>query len=175
GIWFHAYFVTEQKPKGFKWGRGNGWVAVAEAELLSALPPDHPKRPAVLGIYRRHMAGIQKRQDTSGLWHQVLDHPELSWGTETSCSGQFAYAMARGLNRGWLDETFRETLRRALTGIASRVTPEGGLNGVCQSTSIGRDLEYYNARPKKDNDQHGFGLVLFALAEAYEMENKKTD
>jgi rhamnogalacturonyl hydrolase YesR len=81
GVFFHAYFVNEQRPNGFKWGRGNGWVAVAMAELLSALPGDHPRRAAVLDIYRRQMAGLRSRQDPSGLWHQVIDHPELSWGT----------------------------------------------------------------------------------------------
>lgn len=170
GVWFHAWFVEEKKANGFKWGRANGWVSVAMAELLSALPADHPKRPTVLDIYRRQMEGLRKLQSPSGLWHQVLDHPELAWGTETSCSGQFTYAMARGVNRGWLDDSFRENVNKALAGLAGQITPEGGINNVCQSTSIGRDLAYYNARAKKDNDQHGFGLVLLALAEAWAME-----
>ncbi len=90
-------------------------------------------------------------------------------GHQTSCSGQFLYALARGLNRGWLDDSYRAAARRAVQGVASRVTPEGGINAVCQSTSIGRELAYYNQREKRDNDHHGVGLVLLALTEAWHL------
>jgi unsaturated rhamnogalacturonyl hydrolase len=51
-----AYLDRLQQPNGLFyhatvsphfWGRGNGWFAVALAEALSSLPPDHPK-------YARH-------------------------------------------------------------------------------------------------------------------------
>src|SRR5581483_2848905 len=65
GLWFHGYFVDEHKVNGYKWGRGDGWVAVALAEMLGALPPGDPQYPAVLDIYRRLMAGLRKWQRPS--------------------------------------------------------------------------------------------------------------
>ena len=171
GVWFHAYFVNEKRPNGIKWGRANGWVAVATADLLSALPADHPRRAEVMEIFRRQMAGLRPLQSSSGLWLQVLDHPELTWGPETSCTAQFCYAMERGLNRGWLDDSYRRTAQRALAGLRGQITPDGRITNVCPSTSIGRDLGYYNTLVRKDNDPHGCGLVLLALTEAWAMKS----
>jgi len=165
GAWFHAYFVDERQPNGIKWGRANGWVAIAIAELLSAMPSDHQQRSMILDIFRRQMEGLRKLQSPSGMWHQVIDHPELTWGTETSCSAQFTYAMARGVNRGWLDDSYRKNLKSALAGLSGQVTEDGNIRNVCPSTSIGRDLSYYNERIRKENDWHGPGLMLLALTE----------
>lgn len=43
----------------------------------------------------------------------------------------------------------------------------GGIGKVSRSTSIGKDLDYYNTRPTRDDDYHGNGLVLLALAEIH--------
>jgi unsaturated rhamnogalacturonyl hydrolase len=167
GVFLHAYFVDKQTRSCCKWGRANGWVAVAIAEVLSVLPKDHPKRDSVLAIAKKQLDGLIKYQSESGLWHQVLDHPELTWGTETSCSAQFAYALARGMNRGWLDSSYGKALQKAFAALKLRINPTGGIDKVSRSTSIGNDLNYYNTRPTRDNDHHGNGLVLLALAEIH--------
>ncbi len=169
GVWFHAYLVDKQTKSCCKWGRANGWVAVAIAEVLSVLPKDHPKRDSVVQIARRQLDGLIKYQSESGLWHQVLDHPELSWGTETSCSAQFAYALARGINRGWLDPSYEKVLDRAFAALKLRINTVGGIDKVSRSTSIGNDLNYYNTRPTRDDDHHGNGLMLLALTEIHSL------
>jgi len=99
----------------------------------------------------------------------VIDHPELSWGTETSCSAQFTYAIARGINRGWLDASYIPAAKKALSALSdtSRISVKGELLRVGASTSIGPDLAYYNARPveAEESYSHGSGLMLFALSE----------
>ncbi len=172
GVWFHAYFVDRQKTNCCKWGRANGWVAVAIAEVLSALPEDHPKRSRVLEICRKQLDGVIRHQSESGLWHQVIDHPEQTWGTETSCSAQFAYAIARGMNRGWLDASYARALDRAVAGLRRRINSTGGIDRVSRSTSIGNDVSYYNTRPTRDDDHHGNGLMLLALAEIHSLRNR---
>lgn len=173
GVWYHGYFVEKDERTCCKWGRGNGWVSVAIAEVLTALPENHPNYEQVLEIYRRQMKGIKQYQAKDGLWHQVLDHPELSFGTETSCSAQFTYAIARGINKGWIDNTFTTVIEKAVKGLKQRISGKGGINKVCKSTSIGDGLEYYNNRPIRDNDHHGNGLMLLALTEVYHLfENK---
>lgn len=77
GVWFHAYSETKKTPSPFKWGRANGWAMVAAAEILSALPDNHPDRPALLDVLRRQIEGVKKLQPASGVWPQILDHPEL--------------------------------------------------------------------------------------------------
>jgi len=173
GLWFHAYFVDKKTKSCCKWGRANGWVAVAIAEVLSVLPTTHPQHNAVFNIYKKHIDGLIKHQSASGLWNQVIDHPELTWGTETSCSAQFTYAIARGVNRGWLGKSYIPIVQKAFAGLEKQITSNGSINKVCMSTSIGDNLDYYNTRSFKDDDYHGNGLMLLALAEVYRLFEKE--
>jgi rhamnogalacturonyl hydrolase YesR len=88
---------------------------------------------------------------------------------ETSCSAQFTYAIARGINRGWLDASYIPVVKKSLAALSdpSRISVKGELLKVGASTSIGPDLAYYNARPVEAEDKysHGSGLMLFALTE----------
>ncbi|HJY23872.1 MAG TPA: glycoside hydrolase family 88 protein, partial [Hanamia sp.] len=167
GLLFHAYYVDKKAPNCCKWGRANGWAAVAIAEVLSVLPQSHAGYQQVLDIYKKHIAGIVKYQSANGLWNQVIDHPELSWGVETSSSAQFTYAIARGINKGWLNKSYLPNVKKAFAGLEQQINANGSINKVCMSTSIGDDLEYYNNRSSKDDDYHGAGLVLLALAEVH--------
>lgn len=172
GTFYHGYYIKEKRHNCCKWGRGNGWASVSMAELLSVLPENHPRYAKVMQIYKNQMKGLLTYQSADGLWNQVIDHPELPWGTETTCSSQFAYAMARGINRGWLDKSYVPVVMKALTGLKSRISAEGGIEDVCKSTSIGDNLEYYNTRINRYDDTHGNGLMLLALTEIYKMENR---
>ena len=58
-----------------------------------------------------------------------------------------------------------EVARRAFAGIAKKVTADGSVNGTCQGTNIGTDLDFYVNRPRPDDDLHGRGPVLLAGAE----------
>jgi rhamnogalacturonyl hydrolase YesR len=163
GLWFHGYFVADQKHAPFKWGRGNGWVTVALVETLSALDEKSPLRPKLIAILKNQIAGLKKLQTDDGMWRQVLDQPEL-W-EETSCTAMFAYGIARAVNRGWIDTSNMAVARRAFAGIAKKVTAAGGVNGTCIGTNIGQDLDYYIKRQQSDDDLHGRGVVLLAGTE----------
>ena len=164
GVWFHAYFEKEKKRSPWKWGRANGWVMVATAEILSALPDKHPDRAKLLEILRRQIEGIKPLQPASGVWRQVLDQSDL-W-EETSCTAMFAYSIARAVNRGWIDPSNMAVARKAFAGIcAGYITPDGRVNGTCEGTNIGLDVEFYANRKRPDNDLHGRGVVLLAGTE----------
>lgn len=163
GLFFHGYFMKEKKHAPFKWGRGNGWVTVATVEVLSALPENHPARAKLIDILRKQIDGLKPLQTPNGMWRQVLDKPEL-W-EETSCTAMFAYGIARAVNRGWLDASYMPMARKAFAGISQNVTADGGVNGTCEGTNIGLDLEFYANRKRPDDDQHGRGPVLLAGSE----------
>jgi unsaturated rhamnogalacturonyl hydrolase len=167
----HLWDLKTQQPAGMFWGRGNGWTVLAHAELLGAMPPDHPRRADVLAAYRRHMEGIRNCADPAGGWHQVLDHPE-SW-IETSCTGMLTYGLARGVNEGWLDASFGDVAKKGWAALQTKITPEGDLIDVCGSTDTG-DLDYYLNRPRLQGDLHGFGSCLLAGAEIVRMQKTPT-
>lgn len=163
GLWFHAYSVPKKERSPVKWGRANGWAMIATVEVLSALPKNHPLRPRLLDILRRHIDGVKKVQTRSGLWRQVLNEEKL-W-EETSCSAMFAYCIARAANRGWISAGNIAVARKGFAGVCIFITPEGGVNGTCIGGGIGLDLAFYESRPRPDNDLHGRGAVLLAGAE----------
>jgi unsaturated rhamnogalacturonyl hydrolase len=169
GLLWHLWDVKTAQPAGMFWGRGNGWMVLAQVELLGALPESHPRRAEALTAFREHMAGLRRHQHAEGGWHQVLDHPE-SW-IETSCTGMITYGLARGVNEGWLDATFAEAARKGWRALQSKLTPEGDLLDVCGSTDTG-DLAYYLKRPRLQGDLHGFGSYLLAGAEVVRLSAK---
>jgi unsaturated rhamnogalacturonyl hydrolase len=163
GLWFHGYFEGSRTNAPFKWGRGNGWAMVALVEILSAMPENDPLRLPLLDILRKQITGLKKVQVSDGRWRQVLDKPEL-W-EETSCTAMFAYGIARAVNRGWIDPSNMAVARKAFAGISKQVTPDGAVNGTCEGTGIGRNLEFYITRKQPVDDMHGRGPVMLAGTE----------
>jgi unsaturated rhamnogalacturonyl hydrolase len=163
GVWFHGYFENDKKHSPIKWGRANGWAMLTTAEVLSAMPDGHPERAKVLNILKRHIDGVKPLQAPSGMWRQVLDHPEL-W-EETSATAMFTYSIARAVNRGWIDKSYMSMARRGFEGISANVTADGSVNNTCEGTNIRMDLEYYAQRNRPPNDHHGPGPVLLAGTE----------
>jgi rhamnogalacturonyl hydrolase YesR len=170
GLLKHLWELKTRAPAGVFWGRGNGWTVLAHVELLAALPPDHPRRAEVLAQFVRHLEGLRRCQDPAGGWHQVLTVP-TSW-LETSATGMITYAIARGVNEGWLDRSFAADARRGWAALQAKVLPDGDLVDVCGSTDTG-DLRYYLERPRLQGDLHGFGSYLLAGAEIVRLEPSK--
>ena len=148
------------------WGRGNGFAALGLAELLTALPADHPARPAVFDIYRRQMAGLREHQAPDGMWFQVVDVPGSY--REASVTALTVTAMARGLRLGWLDPSFRPVVERAWRALLAHVQLDGALVDVCISTGAGPTRRYYLDRPAVNGaDDRGGALILGAALEVH--------
>ncbi|HEY3626857.1 MAG TPA: glycoside hydrolase family 88 protein [Terracidiphilus sp.] len=155
GLFYHA----EDVP--FFWGRGDGWVAVGMAEMLSSLPEDHPRRAAILAAYRKMMAELLKNQNPDGTWRQLIDHPE-SW-EESSSTGMFTFAMIEGVRRGWLpEETYGPAARKGWIALAGFVDQNADVTNVCMGTNKQNSYDYYLARPRKTGDFHGQAPVMWA-------------
>ena len=163
-LYMHGWVQGMEPHPAFHWGRANGWAIVALAELLSVLPEDHPRSAALLELFRAHAAGIAAVQGTAGLWHQLLDRPATY--DETSCSAMFTYALARGINRGWLDAlAYGPVVSLGWNAVARQVNAEGYVEGTCVGTGMGFDPMFYAHRPVSPYAAHAYGPVLLAGAE----------
>jgi rhamnogalacturonyl hydrolase YesR len=171
GLWWHGYYYNtygsfSHTNSPIKWGRANGWAMVATAEVLSAMPANYPARPQVLDILRRHIEAVKLVQAPDGMWRQVLDDTtNTSDWEETSCTGMFAYSIARAVNRGWIDPTNMAVAQRAFLAICQHVKTNGVIVGTCQGTDIGTTESYYLQRAHPDDDPHGIGPVLLSGSE----------
>ncbi|MCL6597197.1 MAG: glycoside hydrolase family 88 protein [Alicyclobacillus macrosporangiidus] len=103
------------------WGRAIGWFAMAVVDVLDFLPVNHPRRGQLVGVFERLMHAVAAVQDeATGLWYQVLDkagHPGNY--LESSCSAMFAYALAKGVRRGYLSRGFSGVAERAFDGLVA--------------------------------------------------------
>ncbi len=163
GVFDHGWFNNVKYDTHIFWGRQNGWALLAMAELLDVLPADYPGRDAVLDIFQRDIAALIELQSETGLWHQLLDRSETY--LETSCSAMNAYAIAKGVNEGWLEPQYALPAFEAWNALEKRVTEDGQVLGVCMGTSIGYSIKYYAERPQRITAYHGYGPILLAGAE----------
>jgi rhamnogalacturonyl hydrolase YesR len=148
----------------FHWARANGWAIVALAELLTELPADHPRREALLKIFRDHARGLAALQGATGLWHQLLDRTDSY--RETSATAMFVYSIARGVNRGWLDPlAYSGLLSTGWNAVAQQVNATGQVENVCVGTGMGFDPSFYYYRPVSVYAAHGYGPLFLAGAE----------
>jgi rhamnogalacturonyl hydrolase YesR len=149
------------------WGRGNGFAALGLSEALSSLPDAHPSRAEILMIYRRQMSGLKQMQAPDGMWRQIIDEPGSY--REESATAMTLSAMARGVRRGWLDESYRSVIARAWRALAAHVTEDGGIVDVCTSTGAGPTRRYYFDRAAVSGaDDRGGAMALMAAMEMHE-------
>lgn len=170
GLYHHAFYNDENMNGVAHWGRCNGWVALAQTELLDNLPVNHPKRPALLGLLLRQIAGFSRHQDPGGMWHQILDKPDSY--LESSVTAMFVYAVAKAVNEGWINKRFITIAQNGWEALAGKVTSEGQVRDICIGTSIEEDIRYYYSRPTALNDTHGLGAFLMAGSEILRAKDK---
>lgn len=157
GLFYHAPDVP------FFWGRGNGWVAAGMAELLSSLPPNHPKRARIMTAYLSMMKTLLALQATDGMWRQLLDHPE-AW-EESSSTGMFTFAIITGVKNGWLDEkTYGPVARKGWLALVKHLDANADITDVCEGTGRKNDLKYYLQRKRNTGDLHGQAPVLWCAS-----------
>ncbi len=160
----HGWSVTsgDYDPR-FYWGRANGWTVMAMAELLSILPEDYPGRDEVLHLYRSMIRSLAGLQDGTGFWHNMLD--KTNTYLETSCTAMFTFAVAKGINEGWINHVYGPVALTGWNAITTRVLDNGAVDGTCEGTTFAHDNTYYYHRGKSIYATHGYGPVLYAGAE----------
>ena len=173
GLYFHTFFNDVNMNGVARWGRCNGWVALAQVELLNNLPANHPKRAELIRILLRQIVGFARFQDISGMWHQVLDKPDSY--QESSVTAMFVYTVAKAVNEGWINKRFISIAQNGWAALAKKVTPDGQVQDICIGTSVEEDVRYYYNRPTETNDIHGLGAFLMAGSEMIRATDKFVD
>ena len=173
GLYFHCFYNDENTNGVARWGRCNGWIALAQAQLLENLPANHPKRPELIRFLLRQVIGFSRYQDPGGMWHQLLDKPDSY--IESSVTAMFVYAVAKAVNMGWINSRYITIAENGWEGLTKKVTADRQIPDICIGTSIEEDIRYYYTRPKELNDTHGLGAFLMAGAEMIRAKDKLVD
>ncbi len=172
GVCMHGWVEGMDPHPAFYWARANGWAILAIAALLDVLPEDHPNWKSVVELYRAYCHGLATLQSSSGRWHQLMDRSDSF--LETSATAMFTYAMAHGINKGWLDvRAYGPAALLGWNAVSSKVNDSGQVEGTSAGTSMAFDAAFYYQRPV-GTGPHGYGSVLMAGAAMYKLLKEHT-
>ena len=168
------------------WGRAEGWYAMALVDVLDFMPTNHPARAQIIATLQKTAAGILKWQDAkTGLWWQVLDQGDRKGNyLEATASTMFVYALAKGVNHGYLSRDYVPAITKGYTGIVENlIKPDGEkswtLTQCCQVAGLGGSpsngkyrsgsFDYYVGEPVVKNDLKGVGPFILAGIEVQQL------
>lgn len=164
-----SYLGKIQRPNGlfhhspeapFFWGRGNGWMAAGMTELLSVLPRENEHYDIIMQSYLKMMNTLAEYQKDDGLWAQLVDDPTV-W-SETSGSAMFAYAIIKGVRKGWLPkDKFEPIVNKAWKALVDRINDRGDIADVCEGTNRSNDRDFYLGRRRLLGNMHGQAPILW--------------
>jgi unsaturated rhamnogalacturonyl hydrolase len=198
GLYFHGW--DEKRAQSWAdpetgrspcfWGRAIGWYAMALVDCMDHLPSDHRGVESVKAVLRRLADGVVRYQDPkTGLWWQVVDQGGREGNyLESSASSMFVYALAKGINRGYLPrEKFQPAVLKGYEGLVRDFIRTDGdgrihLTRTCEVAGLGftasngrpRDgsFGYYISEPVVENDLKGVGPFILAGIEVQRMVSK---
>lgn len=163
-LFIHGWIEHSKLQPRFHWARANGWAILALTELLDLMPEKHRDRAMIMNYYLDHVSGLAAVQSGNGLWHQLLDRNDSY--LETSSTAIFAYSIAKGINKGWIDyAAFGPMVLLAWEALAAQINEEGKVLGTCVGTGMGFDPAFYYYRPVNAHAAHSYGPMLLAGAE----------
>jgi len=171
-IFMHGWVESMEEHPAFFWARANGWAVMTLVEVLEVLPEKHPGYGEVIALLKKHIRGLVASQSAEGRWHQLLDRNDSY--LETSATAIYTYAIARAINRGWIEaKTYGPCVLLAWNAISRQVNEKGQVEGVCVGTGMAFDPAFYDHRPVNVFAAHGYGPVLLAGAEVTTLLQQK--
>jgi rhamnogalacturonyl hydrolase YesR len=148
---------TEPNGKLQFWSRGEGWVMGGIARTVDYLPKDDPQIPFLVTQLKEMAARVKELQGTDGLWHAGLLDPDYYKLPEISGSALFTFAIAWGIDHGYLDaKVYKPVVEKAWKGMIGHIYADGRLGCIQQTGS--EPAFYYPA------SSYDYGVGAFLLA-----------
>ncbi|WP_417358044.1 glycoside hydrolase family 88/105 protein [Gallaecimonas pentaromativorans] len=158
------------------WSRALGWYAMALVDVLDHFPKGHKDRGFLIATFNELAKNVSAFQDSSGLWYQVTDKGAGNGNyLEASGSAMLVYALARGVNQGYLPEKYLAVAQKGFKGLTDKlINTDGGqvtITQVCAVAGLGGEpyrsgsFEYYVGEQKRDNDPKAVGPFILAALE----------
>ncbi|WP_158224661.1 glycoside hydrolase family 88/105 protein [Agaribacterium haliotis] len=160
-----------RSPSGQKifWGRGMGWVMAGLARTIDYLDDKDPEKKRYLALFQQLSFSLLHYQQNDGLWRSALTEPGWYTTKETSASAFFTYALAKGVNEGWLPrQYFLPSLLKAWSGLAASIEPSGKLG---YSQIVAGSPHEVRAR---DSVDYAAGALILAGAQMLKLNAHKS-
>ncbi|WP_293668717.1 glycoside hydrolase family 88 protein [uncultured Parabacteroides sp.] len=162
-----AKYFVKREANGEKifWGRGNGWVMGGLAELLKTLPEnDKMFRPFYVKLFKEMSTRVAELQCEDGFWRASLLDPVTYSDPEISSTGLFVYALAYGINQGYISkEKYLPVVIKGWKALVASVDTEGKVGWVQPVGQAPKRIE------KRMTQVYGTGGFLMAACEVYRL------
>ena len=174
---FHQGYRHKNCPEGVDeahWSRANGWMSMALGCLLRDYPRDGRYWEDILSWSEKFYEAVCRYQDEDGMWHQEMT--DLSSYVETSGSGQLLAGIGAAISSGAIDrQKYMPCFERGLKGLLSWVDPDGSVGHCCRGNLVPGTGKIEDLLPIHwyYNENHVFGPVVLALAQALELGIRK--
>ena len=147
----------EKSGKKIFWSRGNGWVLAGLALMLEEMPKNYKHRLFYEDLYKTMAKRVLDLQPADGLWRVSLLAPEDWVHGEVSGSGFYTFALAWGVNNGYLNaKTYKPAVLKAWDAIAACQQETGKVGWV---QNIG-----FDPKPADKDSWQNFGTGAFLIA-----------
>lgn len=174
GLYYHYKIIQEGHPGVAHWGRANGWMVMAQCQLLEFLPAEHPQREELIALLKEHLLGLARYQTANGMWRQLLDKSDSF--LESSATAMFTYGIAKAVNEGWISDIYTSIALAGWKGLTEHCI---GANGYFDKVTTGfnfkQDLPFYYNILIEPGGDHGIGAAIYAGIEIYKLKNEYRD
>jgi unsaturated rhamnogalacturonyl hydrolase len=186
GLLYHAQDESREQKwadpvtgrSSWFWGRAMGWYVMAIVDVLDYLPENHPQRTQIIEIYKKTIdALLEVRDKDSGAWYQIVNLPDRKGNyLEGSASAMYTYAIAKGANKGYLDQMYLKIANSCFDSLLKVFIKEDNkgkltMMNICGGAGLGgipyRDgsFEYYVSEQIVPNDCKGVAPFIYAAIE----------
>jgi len=112
------------------WGVGNGWAAAGITRVIRALPENMKQdRNRLVTYIKEVIDGCIAHMREDGLFHNVVNDPTTF--IETNLGQMISYSIFRGVEGGWLDNSYIKPAKKMRKAARSKVDRYGLVQGVC--------------------------------------------
>ncbi|MEO6916068.1 MAG: glycoside hydrolase family 88 protein [Chitinophagaceae bacterium] len=150
------------------WSRGNGWVIAGITRILNNMPAGYPSRKGYEKIFKQMARRIAALQQPDGTWHASLLDPKSFPIKETSGTAFFTYALAWGVNNGFLSyKEYYPVIQKAWTALNACIHENGKLGFVQVPGAAPEQVTF------EDTEVYGVGALLLAGTELFKLSFQK--
>jgi len=141
--------AVDTNGKPVFWGRGNGWVIAAMAQVLEQLPAGDPRATRYADMLTTMASRLAELQGGDGMWRSSLADTALFPQPETSATSLITYALAFGVRTGVLDAaTYRPVVSRAWLGLTTTALQPSGFLSSCQANGVAPAMPFTATSPR---------------------------
>ena len=155
-------------------GQSIGFYMMALVDVLDYFPIDNEYRNEILKKLNRLAASLIKYQDSkSGMWYQVVDKPkDRNNFRESSSTAMYAYAIAKGVNNGYLPKKYRKAAQKAFKGLVNHSLEYNGETSIVTKATADAELDkgdgtfdFYIQLPQKNSEPNAVAAFILAAVE----------